>query len=138
MHHHLPDEFLLTTPVSLSSLLLLLLQLHCDLKREQVVIRISLVALISSVFLSLLGRLVSDVNWLLYPLLVLMKLAFEFSVLIPVEVSLSNHRHEFLVFQLELQLEFDDLTVQLDVGILRPNLHLLGLVLLLCGICDEM
>jgi hypothetical protein len=138
VHHHLPDEFLLTTPVSLSSLLLLLLQLHCDLKREQVVIRISLVALISSVFLSLLGRLVSDVNWLLYPLLVLMKLAFEFSVLIPVEVSLSSHRHEFLVFQLELQLKFDNLTVQLDVGILRPNLHLLGLVLLLCGICDEM
>ena len=66
-----------------------------------------------------------------------MNLAFEFSVLLPVEVSLSGHRHEFLVFQLELQLKFDDLTVQLDVGILRPNLHLLGLVLLLCGICDE-
>ena len=101
MHHHLPDEFLLTTPVSLSSLLLLLLQLHCDLKREQVVIRISLVALISSVFLSLLGRLVSDVNWLLYPLLVLMKLAFEFSVLLPVKISLSGYRHEFLVFRLD-------------------------------------
>jgi hypothetical protein len=67
-----------------------------------------------------------------------MKLAFQFSVLLSVEVSLSGYRQQFLVFQLELQLKFDDLTVQLDVGILWPNLHLVGLLLLLCGICDEM
>lgn len=66
MHHHLPDEFLLTTPVSLSQLFLLLLQLHGDLKREQVVICVSLVTLISrAVLLSLLGWLVYDVHWLL-------------------------------------------------------------------------
>jgi hypothetical protein len=66
-----------------------------------------------------------------------MKLAFQISVLLSVEVSLSGHRYQFFVFQLELQLKFDDLTVQLDVRILWPNLHLLGLRLLLCGICDE-
>jgi hypothetical protein len=40
---------------------------------------------------------------------------------------------------LELQLKFDDLTVQLDIigrGIMRPSLHLLRL--LLRRICDEL
>ena len=61
-----------------------------------------------------------------------MKLAFQFSVLLSVEVSLSGYRQQFLVFQLELQLKFDDLTVQLDVigrGILWPDLYLLSLLL---------
>ena len=68
-----------------------------------------------------------------------MKLPLEFLILFSVEVSLSGHRHEFLFLQLELQLKFDDLTVQLDVigcGILWPNLNLLSM--LLCRICDEL
>ena len=68
-----------------------------------------------------------------------MKPAFEFLALLSVEVSLSGHRYEFLVFHLELQLKFYDLTVQLDIigrGIMRPNLHLLRL--LLRRICDEL
>jgi len=68
-----------------------------------------------------------------------MKSAFEFLTLLSVEVSLSGHRYEFLVFHLELQLKFDDLTVQLDIigrGIMRPNLHLLRL--LLRRTCDEL
>ena len=68
-----------------------------------------------------------------------MKLALEFLILFSVEVSLSGHRHEFLFLQLELQLKFDDLTVQLDVigcGILWPNLYLLSK--LLRRICDEL
>ena len=65
MHHHLPDEVLLTTPVSLSALLLLFLQLHGDLKREQVIICASLPFIGPAVLLSLLGRLVSDVYRLL-------------------------------------------------------------------------
>lgn len=62
-----------------------------------------------------------------------MKPAFEFLTLLSVEVSLSGHRHEFLVLLLELQLKFDDLTVKLDVigrGVLRPDLYLLSLLLL--------
>jgi hypothetical protein len=68
-----------------------------------------------------------------------MKLAFEILILLSVEVSLSGHRHEFLIFQLELQLKFDDLTVQIDVigrMILWSNLYLLSL--LLCRIRDEL
>lgn len=99
LHHHLSDEFLLPTSVSLCSLLFLFLKLHGKLERERIinwVSRLLIFVTVTTLFDLFLILSVSYIDRLLHFLLVLVHPPLQLMILSPVQVPLACHRLQLL------------------------------------------